>query len=376
MVSNVLNHQFTKNFVYAPNYWQWFEHHKNHDILPDEIKHCETQLDLIRYLGLDVMSRNIYCNQQDYWFGGICDEFFERGIEKTISRHSDGRDTHTHINFKLSNGDLDEKLRYVFNESTVVQKEFLIKDSIKQFDLFEEFVASRKWKFNKAEFEKQQQRVGPDGMVMVGDFYSPLKMMHINLGPINSVYFLMEHPEPAERLITLHEENQLKAIEETVAGGAKVVMSMDNLDTMFHPPQYVEQYSASFYQKASEICHTHGAKFMIHACGNQKANLKLISSLGVDGLEGVAFPPLGNVTLVEAMNMTHDKFLITGGISAAEIEKLRTKDEIFSYVKQLFEEMRPYKNRFVLSASCNTPINTPWSTILHFRDAWLTYRAI
>ncbi len=56
MANKILNNEFPNDFIYAPNYWQWFAHHKNHNILPDEIKHCETQLDLIRYLGLEVMS--------------------------------------------------------------------------------------------------------------------------------------------------------------------------------------------------------------------------------------------------------------------------------------------------------------------------------
>ena len=46
-------------------------------------------------------------------------------------------------------------------------------------------------------------------------------------------------------------------------------------------------------------------------------NLKLISSLGVDGLEGVAYPPLGDVELDEVMKSTTDRFIITGGISYA-----------------------------------------------------------
>lgn len=78
--------------MYAPNYWQWFELHKNHDVLPDEMKHYETQLDLIRFLGLDVMSRNIYCNQKDYWFGSICDEYFEGGVEKVTSKYTKNND--------------------------------------------------------------------------------------------------------------------------------------------------------------------------------------------------------------------------------------------------------------------------------------------
>ena len=86
MVETILGKQAPKSFIYAPNYWQWFAHHKNHGILPHEIRHCNTQLDLIRHLGLDVMSRNIYSDQQKYWFGGICDEYFDSGIEKKESR--------------------------------------------------------------------------------------------------------------------------------------------------------------------------------------------------------------------------------------------------------------------------------------------------
>jgi uroporphyrinogen-III decarboxylase len=159
-----------------------------------------------------------------------------------------------------------------------------------------------------------------------------------------------------------------------MANGVKAIMAMDNLDTMFHPPEYVENYSASFYEKASALCNEKGARLFIHACGNQKENLKLISSLNVGGLEGVAFPPLGNVELAEAMEMTSDKFIITGGISAMETRNLRTAKEINSYVKELFTALLPYKNRFIFSASCNTSIDTPWNTIKHFRDAWLEYK--
>jgi uroporphyrinogen-III decarboxylase len=143
---------------------------------------------------------------------------------------------------------------------------------------------------------------------------------------------------------------------------------------MFHPPDYVKEYSSSYYKKASRICHSHGAKFFIHACGQQKANLELISSYNVDGLEGVSSPPLGDVSLDEAMRITRDDFIITGGISAIETRDLITKEEIFNYVEALFRQLLPYKNRFVFSSSCNTSIDTSWETIKHFRDAWLCFR--
>ena len=374
-IARVLNNQDPDRFVYAPNYWQWFSHQKNHDILPDEIKHCKSQLDLINYLGLDVFSRNIYSPQDDYWFGGLCEEYLDGGeISSEISYK--GKDKYTSRTYRLKKGQLTETLQYVFNESTVVQKKFLIEDYNEQTSLLEELVSMRKWRFKKKDLDLIQKQVGEEGQVIAGEFYSPLKMLHLALGPIHAVYFLMEQPERAKALLALHEEAQLDLVRQAMEGGAKVIMAMDNLDTMFHPPEYVEQYSASFYEKASSICNHAGGRFFIHACGNQKENLKLISSYGVNGLEGVAFPPLGNVELVKAMEMTSDKFIITGGISAMETKDLHTDSEINAYVKKLFTQMRPYRNRFMFSASCNTAVNTPWETIKYFRDAWLEYRDI
>jgi hypothetical protein len=372
-VERVLNNQDPSGIVYAPNYWQWFAHHRNHGTLPDELKDCNSQLDMIKYLGLDVFSRNVYCRQDDYWFGGICEERFD-GIDMEVTKSVLNRNKITDRVYHLKSGILTEQLEYVFNESTVVQKKFLITDYNEQSRLLEQFVTSRTWEFSESNYLMIRDKVGSAGVVVVGDFFSPLKMLHLVMGPILSVYFLMEQPDFARYLLDLHEKAQLDLVRQAVGRGVKVIMAMDNLDTMFHPPDYVEQYSASFYEKASAICHEFGAKFFIHACGNQKENLRLISSYGVDGLEGVAFPPLGNVELDEAMTLTSGNFIITGGISAMETWDLKSGEMVSKYVKDLFMRMKPYKNRFIFSASCNTAVDAGWDTIRHFRDAWLEYR--
>ena len=373
-MENTLAGQKLSRFVYAPNYWQWFAHQKNHGLLPNEIKHCQTQLDVIKYLGLDVFSRNIYCKQDENWIGGICDEYIEGGDISITYEVNNNKKIVKEYSF---NGQkLSEELEYIFNESTIVQRDFLINDFESQYRLLELLVSVRKWKFNKANFEKIKQEVGAAGEVVVGDFYSPLKLLHFTMNPVNAVYFLMEYPEEAKIILDLHEKAQLEAIEQCVSKGVQTVMSMDNLDTAFHPPSFVENYSASFYEKASNICHKYDAKFFIHACGQQRDNLKLISSLGVDGLEGVAFPPFGDIELVKALEMTPDNFIITGGITPLQATELTTKEEVFDYVRTLFTQLKAYKHRFIFSASCNTPINMKWETIKHFRDAWLEYNQL
>jgi Uroporphyrinogen decarboxylase (URO-D) len=374
-IEKMLANQEPSRFVYSPNYWQWFKHQKDHKLLPDEIKHCQTSLDLYNYLGVDVFSRNIYSDPETYWFGGLCDEIIDdfKIVEK---KSFAGKDKVTEKEYVSSIGSLKEKLTYLFNDSTLVQNKFLVTDYDKEFDLFKHFVANRRWQFNKQKYKDACDLLGDKGVVIAGEFFSPLKMLHFVMGPVNTVYFLMEHSEKAELLLELHEKSQLDCIKQCVENGVKVVMAMDNLDTMFHPPDYVKDYSSSFYTKASKICHANDARFFVHACGQQKDNLKLLSSYGVDGLEGVAAPPLGDVTYNEACLDTRDGFIITGGISAMETRDLKTREEIFHYIEDLFKRMVPNKDRFILSSSCNTAIDTSWETIKHFRDAWLKYRDI
>lgn len=371
-IVSILNRQAPGRIAFAPNLWQWFAHHRNHGLLPWEIRHCQTQLDVIRHLGLDVFSRNIYCDEQRRWFGGLADTAWGSVATHSSAGWENG-DRVIRNRYETRFGPLEERLRYDFAQSTLVQEKFLIEDGETQLDALEDLLQNRCWVFDSAKYASVSDDVGSDGVAVAGELHSPLKMLHLLAGPVAATYLLADYPERMQQLLALHEQKQLDLVRQMAGAGVKAMMSMDNLDTMFHPPHYVEKYSASFYEKAAAICHHKGAVFFIHACGKQKDNLSLISSLGVDGLEGVAFPKLGDVELDEAMGLTGDRFLITGGISAQETKHLHTSKEVFAYTKDLLDRMEPYANRFMLSASCNTSIETSWDTIKRFRDAWLEY---
>lgn len=373
-VLSVLEGRRPARIVYGPNYWQWFSHHRNHGTLPPELSHCRSQLDLIRHLGLDVFSRNVYCDQQRLWFGGLADTVWDDdSVEVEEQESRDGRDRVFERRYRTRAGVLVERQRYVFRESTLVQEKFLVDDYATQLDAFEELIKARSWRFQPSRYQEILAEVKGQGLVIAGELYSPLKMLHFAMGPAATTYLLVDDPERAAELMGLHETAQLDLVGQIARSGVRAVMSMDNLDAAFHTPSYVEKYSASFYEKASRMCHEHGSRFFVHACGRQKANLGRIASYGVDGLEGVAFPPLGDVELDEAMRLGGDRLIITGGISAMETDRLHTREEVDRYVENLLGRLRPYAHRFVLSASCATPYNAPWTTLQYFRDAWLRF---
>ncbi|MGD9941338.1 MAG: uroporphyrinogen decarboxylase family protein, partial [Clostridia bacterium] len=268
-------------------------------------------MDMIKQLGLDVFSRNSYCDQNRRWFGGLADEMIDDG-SVTVQEKKEGRDLVFTRTYHTRKGDLQERQRYVWEESTLVQEKFLIDDYARQLPLLEELLQARHWQYHHDRYLREQDIIGDDGIVVAGELHSPLKMLHLLMGPVETVYFITDHPELATVFMKQNEETQLDLVQQMADAGVSVMMAMDNLDTMFHPPAYVDQYCASFYEQASSICHEKEAAFFIHACGQQKDNLKLISSYGVDGLEGVAYPPLGDVELDQAMRLTGDRFIITG----------------------------------------------------------------
>jgi len=368
-VSAVLQRKTPARMVYAPNYWQWFSHHQNHGLLPAELAQCGSQLEMIRHLGLDVFSRNVYCDQKRGWFGGLAEEVWE-GVEVHEEVALEGSDRVTTRTYHTKRGTFTERQRYVFAESTLVQELFVLDSASDPFVALEELLQARRWRFLPEKYAQEQALVGNDGFVVAGELFSPLKVLHLMAGAINTTYMIADDEDRVKKVLALHEAAQLDLVRQMAQAGVPAMMAMDNLDAAFHTPTYLENFSASYYEKASQIAHAHNSTLFIHACGHQRVNLKFIDSLGVDGLEGVAFPPLGDVQLDEVMKLTSDRFIITGGISPIETEKFKSASEVRAYVKDLLTRMRPYSHRFMLAASCNTSIRTPWETIQWFRDAW------
>lgn len=369
LVQCVLRRQTPDRIVYAPNYWQWFTHYLNHGQLPEALRHCHSQLEMIRYLGLDVFSRNLYCDPVSYWFGGLAKEIWS-GIDVEVARRQEMHDTVMEKRYHTPKGTLTERLRYCYEDSTLVQEKFLLDDVYPQLDAFEALITARRWCFDRRLFQQWQGNVGTDGLINAGELFSPLKLLHLAAGADQAVFLLADHPERCQAWMQIHEAAQLDLVRQMLASGVEVMIAMDNLDAAFHPPRSIERYSAAFYEQASRLCHDAGAVFFIHACGRQRALLPIIAALGVDGLEGVAYPPLGDVELDEAMQLAGDKLILTGGISALETEQFVTRDQVRRYLENLFGRLQPYRHRFLLAASCNTSIRSRWEVLVWFRDAW------
>lgn len=363
----VLGGEVPDRVVFAPNIWQWFEFHKLHGSLPGELSGCDTQLDVLRKLDVDILSRNLLTDNRRAWIGGHSHEEYS-AVE--VEEHAEG--SRRRITYHTPKGDLSEEFHFDEEGCTLVQSEHLFKDFGSEYEAWKAWLQDRELVFEPESFHGLESRVGDDGLVMVGETFCPLKMLHVAARADNAVYLLFDHESEMRELMEIYGAKALDLMRSALDAGARVIMSMDNLDSMFYPPDVFERFCRDFYTRAAELCHESDAWFFVHACGRQREILPQVVECGIDGLEGIAFPPLGDIELWEA-RQAGPRFIVEGGLSAAQLEGDVTSSQAEEYVRGLFGKMKPGE-RFVFSMSCNTSIATKWDTLKHYRDAWLEYR--
>ena len=113
-------------------------------------------------------------------------------VEERETRH--GRDRIFERTYRTKQGSLTERLRYVFDQSTLVQEKFLVDDPATQLDALEELVRGRRWEFSAERYRTIEEQIGDDGLAIAGELFSPLKLLHITMSPVETCYLLVDAP--------------------------------------------------------------------------------------------------------------------------------------------------------------------------------------
>ena len=365
---------------FSPNIYQWFYYHLANGKLPAEIAHARHPFDALRHLGADILARwDTQLATREIYTAGEFSEFYSGET---------GEDEPLITSFNCYPPRKNKCARkFVSPYGTLTQTWAYTKEAGADFELgfwwksWDEYPAVRfmleclEYTFDAAEFHRWVERVGADGVVMAHLTESPLKRLHWLAGPENASLFIMDHPAEMQALARIHERKALTLLEDIVDNlETEIFISLDNLDSVFYPPYFYKDYCQSFFSQAAEIIHRRGKFFVVHACGHNRVLLPLVGKSGVDCLEGITPPPLGDVELNEARQLAgSENFVVNGGMDAPHQEITEdTEARLHEYTRRQMESMGD-KRYFIFASSCNTSYLTPWENLVCFRDAAREY---
>jgi hypothetical protein len=358
---------------FAPNLYYWFYGHRAAGTLPEELSGATHPIDALRALGADILARwdTHHATREVFPAGTLSDEFtghsaLERPLVTSFNTYPPGR-TQRRRQLRTPHGTLTSTWTMTPEAGTDFESEFWWKDWA-DYPAIRDFFEMRDYAFDRALFGHWVERVGEDGAVMACVTQTPLKTFHWLAGAERASLFIADHPAEMRELAAIHQRKALALLASMVDDPlTEIFVSLENLDSDFYSPKLYRDYCDEFLRAAAALIHSRGKLLVVHACGRNRVLMPLVGASGVDCLEGLTPPPMGNVPLHEARHMSgRETFVVNGGIGAAEVELNET--QAHAYTRDLFARMGD-RRRFIFASSCTTPLSARWATLCHYRDA-------
>jgi hypothetical protein len=376
-----LNGERPDTVPWAPNLHQWFYANRLRGTLPDELRGCGSPLDVLRRLGAEILTR---------WEGQVKGRGFpgerarfracrlavdwegprpDRPFVTAFNTYTGG--TVLRRRLETPHGALAHAWRFEPETGADFEAEHWWKDFDRELDAVRAFVEDRRYDLDAREHDAASAAVGGDGLVLQEIPESPLKLLYWLAGPENGILWLNDHPAPLAELFAVHTRRTLEFVQGLLdRTGARILISNDNLDARLFPPALFERHLLAHYRVVADLVHARGGWLWVHSCGHTRALAPWIARAGIDCLEGLTPPPVGDFPLDRAQALIGPRFLVEGGDTCAQ-QELSGDDapaRIRGHVRSLFRSLRGTP-RFIFSSSCNTSPRTPWRNLLALRDA-------
>ena len=373
---------------WAPMLYQWFHANSYNGTLPDELSECKSCLDAGRVMQADLFAKHeafvVYASYSDCLYqSSFSGKELRQPSVRTCLMDVFGPggnvdfDGHIERHDQIITPKGELRACWVYNEiaGAPYEKKNLWTNFEDEYKIVRSLLEDLEFVCDTNRWEKTIARLGNDGIAHFRIPPTPLKILHWLTGPENTIYFMNDHPDKIMELVRIYESKRLTLIKKIVSiPEALVFTSGDNMDSMMYSPSIFEDYCGRSFRQIAEVLHSEGKLLFTHACGQLTDVIGLCADSGVDGMEGMAPPPLGDLDFSKGRALLGPKFVIQGGMTLVEEEMngTDTRERIFARVKEILSSI-PDKRAFIFGSGCSPGPRAKYENLLALRDACWRY---
>jgi hypothetical protein len=224
-----------------------------------------------------------------------------------------------------------------------------------------ELVQARSYVLDGDDLARLEATVGEEGILAIEIPRRPYSdLLHEFLGWSEGL-FLVDEPAAGEIMATL--ESKLQELVQAVAElPGHVVLSPDNLDGQFIPPPTFQAYLADSYRLTADVLHQRNKHLLVHVGGPIRHLLTPLAEAGVDGIEGIAGPPQGDVSLAQAREIAGPDVTLWGGIPQDFLPDTHDRGRFEAAVMQAAQEAKG-DSRMILGVADRVPVDAELSRL-------------
>ena len=199
---------------------------------------------------------------------------------------------------------------------------------------------------------------------------SPVQqLLEIDMGVASFYYLLHDARVEMEALLDAMHACRVQEYEivarRTPAPG---IIPVENTSTSMISPALYRRYSLPQIRDYARIAHAHGKKLVLHMCGLLRDLLPALAETGMDAMNALTPPPIGDVPFEQALDVLGDDLVILGGGIRGDVFQKEhvTTDEIWAVLDEL---VTPRLRRAALLLSAGADGRpTPLDRFLAVRD--------
>lgn len=162
---------------------------------------------------------------------------------------------------------------------------------------------------------------------------------------------LFEEDDFVMELLAMVTEFEIEFALEQAKAGADIIAIGDAMASLVSPTIYKTHILPHIKRVVNGIREKSQVKLKYHICGDARHLLPFAEEIGFD-IVNIDY----KIDMKEAFEITHNKIGIKGNINPVAVLKDGTQEMIISEVHKLMELQNP---RFILSAGCEVPRDTP-----------------
>ncbi len=263
-----------------------------------------------------------------------------------IRQEKDGNEIRDII--ETPRGILIKKSRWDEDACTAFQVEPMLKNA-NDFRIYEYVVKNTKVETDYESLLELLATVGDEGIVTLSSPPTPFMDLLMNVqGPETAIYNLYDYSSEINKVMEAMMDLD-RNIYHLAAGAPslEIVRPYEDTSTMLTSPETFRKYCKPALREFADILHAEGKKFVPHMCGHLLDILKDLAEIGLDGVEAVTPPPLGNTTAMQMRKVTGKNFLVIGGIDPTRFS-CYTLNQVSNMIREVLNEMRG-DCKFILS---------------------------
>ena len=228
---------------------------------------------------------------------------------------------------------------------------------------------------SEAAYARADAAIGDQGLYIPTLDPSPVQqLIEMDMGMASFYYLLQDHRDEVEELLAAMHACRMQEYEIVARrSSAPALMPVENTSTTLISPALYRRHSLPQIRDFCRICHRHGKKAILHMCGLLKGLLPELAETGLDGINALTPPPVGDLPFEAALDALGDGLIILGGIlDPAVFQKPHvTRNELWHALDRLFSP-RLRKAPFLLWLGADG-LPTPLDRFLAVRD-WVNNR--